>query len=356
MFYSSFTLVLHKHSRDFQLANRMLVCKLTVSAGTCNFLPMNRLTLFLYPFLILIFSIVALGLSLFLYIYWYIEISSGLRSAVERLNIEQDQVLAADTWVVILVLSVLIGVIVVGILIIFVFSQKTMQLYRMQNNFISNFTHELKTPVTSLQLYLQTFSRYELARADQLKYIQYMLADVSRLTENINRILNLAKLEARSYMGELVVSELVGLVNRFLQENKHLFENCTIKVSGAVSAPIYHRINEYLFETLLLNLLTKAVTYNEAETPEVEITIEPKSNKTYVRFKDNGIGFDKKEMKKIFGKFYQVGRSENMSAKGSGLGLHLVQQIARLHKGKVLAESPGRGRGSTFTLILPALA
>lgn len=316
---------------------------------------MKQVKWLFHPILVFIFSVTALVASLFLYIYWYIEISSGLRSAMERFNLEQDQVFAADTWVVILVLSILIGTILLGIFIIFVFSQKTMQLYRMQNNFINNFTHELKTPVTSLQLYLQTFSRYELSRDDQLKYIQYMLTDVNRLTENINRMLNLAKLESKSYMGEFVVCDVVKTVNRFLEENAHLFKDCRIAVHSLETKTLYQRINRHLFEMLLMNILTNAIKYNAAEMPQVDIFIEPKHRETHIRFTDNGIGFDRQEMKKIFRKFYQIGRSDNMTAKGSGLGLHLVQHIARLHKGKMLAESPGRSQGSTFTLILPAL-
>jgi two-component system phosphate regulon sensor histidine kinase PhoR len=316
---------------------------------------MKQVKWLFHPILVFVFSVTALVASLFLYNYWYIGVSSGLRSAMERFNLEQEQVFAADTWVVILVLSLLIGTILLGIFIIFVFSQKTMQLYRMQNNFINNFTHELKTPVTSLQLYLQTFSRYELSRDDQLKYIGYMLTDVNRLTDNINRMLNLAKLESKSYMGEFVVCDIVKTVNQFLEENAHLFNGSRITVHPPQAGIVYQRINRHLFEMLLLNLLTNAIKYNAAERPQVEIFIEPKHRKTHIRFADNGIGFDRKEMKKIFRKFYQVGRSDDMTAKGSGLGLHLVQNIARLHKGKVLAESPGRGRGSTFTLILPAL-
>jgi len=308
-----------------------------------------------HPILVFIFSVTALVTSLFLYIYWYVEASSGIRTAMERFNLEQDQVLAADTWVVILVLSILLGIILLGIFIIFVFSQKTLQLVRMQNNFISNFTHELKTPVTSLQLYLQTFSMHQLSREDQLKYIGYMLADVRRLTGNINRMLDLAKLESKSYMGEFVVCDLVKTVKRFLEENAHLFKDCRIDLHHPDNKAVYQRINRHLFEMLLMNILTNAIKYCSAPTPEVEIAIERKRRKTHVRFTDNGIGFERREVKKIFRKFYQIGRSENMTAKGSGLGLHLVQNIARLHKGRVMAESPGRGKGSTFTLILPAL-
>jgi signal transduction histidine kinase len=225
----------------------------------------------------------------------------------------------------------------------------------MQNNFINNFTHELKTPVTSLQLFLQTFSKHELARADQLKYIQYMLTDVNRLAENIGRILDLARLESRSYMGDFVVCDVAQVAQHFVDENAHLFGDTQITIRSRQAEPYYQRINRHMFEMLLMNILTNAVKYNTNPTPQVDITIESKRRSMYIRFADNGIGFDRKEMKKIFGKFYQIGRSDNMTAKGSGLGLYLVKNIARLHKGKVRAESPGRGKGSTFTLILPAM-
>jgi two-component system, OmpR family, phosphate regulon sensor histidine kinase PhoR len=309
-----------------------------------------------HPILVFIYSVSALVVSLFLYIYWYIEVSKGLQSAIARFNMEQDQVVAVDTMVVILVLSILIGIILMGIFIIFVFSQKTMQLYRMQNNFINNFTHELKTPVTSLQLFLQTFSKHVLSREDQLKYIQYMLTDVNRLAENISRILDLAKLEARSDMGDFVVCDVIQVMQQFVEENAHLFGNSRITIHRRQPHPLYQRINRHLFEMLLMNMLTNAIKYNTAEHPQVDITIESKRRSIYIRFADNGIGFDRKEMKKIFAKFYQIGRPDNMTAKGSGLGLYLVKNIARLHKGKVRAESPGRGKGSTFTLILPAMA
>jgi len=314
---------------------------------------MNRSRWLFHPILILIFSILALGTSLFLYIYWYIEASHGLKSIVKRFNLDPDQVLASQTWVVILVLSLLVGIIFLGIFIIFVYNLKTLQLYRLQHNFINSFTHELKTPVTALKLYLETFMKHELSREDQIKYIQYMLHDTGRLSDDINRILNLAQIESKSYGGELETHDLVKIIQGFLEKNSHHFQQCEITVSNPEGKAYPYSINLALFDMLLMNLLTNAVKYNHANPPEIEISFEVQGKKLYIHFRDNGIGIDKSQRKKIFRKFYQVGRSEDMSARGSGLGLYLVEHIAKTHKGKIEVSSPGLGKGSVFTLALP---
>ena len=308
---------------------------------------------FFHPILIFISSIVAAALSLTLYIYWYVEVSTGLKRVAESANLDRDQVLTSQTWMVILVLSILVGIILMGIFIIFVYNQKTFQLYRLQRNFIGNFTHELKTPVTSLKLYLETFRTYELPREDQLRYLGYMVQDADRLTHNINRILDLAKIESKTYGGKFVMADLVGEVERFYENNRHLFDGSDIHIHNPSGRSFSYRISPTLFEILLMNLFTNAIKYNESEVPRLDITFESKGRKLYIRFEDNGIGLQKSEFRKVFKKFYQIGRAEDMSAKGTGLGLHLVESIARVHKGKMMAESNGSGKGSAFSLILP---
>lgn len=307
----------------------------------------------MHPIAIFIFSTVALALSLFLYIYWYVEVSTGLEALVRRLNLEPVQVLTPQTWVVVLVLSILVGIILLGIFTIFVYNQKTLQLFRLQHNFINNFTHELKTPVTSLKLFLETFLKYDLARADQEKYIHYMLSDVGRLSDNINRILNLARLESKSYQPDFRKTDLVQAIRELLETHAPLFEGCDIRIHPPTADEWHRHVDRPLFDMLVMNLLTNAVKYNHASQPRIDIHFHSDRRNLYLRFEDNGIGIDKHEARKIFRRFYQAGRSGRMQAKGSGLGLNLVQHIARLHKGRVEAESRADGPGSAFTLILP---
>jgi len=314
---------------------------------------MKRGAWFFHPISIFVFSTLALVLSLFLYIYWYVEVSKGLEALVRRLNLEPVQVLAPQTWVVVLVLSMLVGIILLGIFTIFVYNQKTLQLFRLQHNFINNFTHELKTPVTSLKLFLETFLQYDLARADQEKYIHYMLLDVGRLSDNINRILNLARLESKSYQGDFRSTDLVQSVEDLLEMHAPLFEGCDIRIHPPAGNSWRHPVDRELFDMLVMNLLTNAVKYNQSDCPRIDIRFQEGRRNNRLCFEDNGIGISKGEARKIFRRFYQAGRAGRKLAKGSGLGLSLVQSIARLHKGRVEAHSRADGAGSIFTLILP---
>ena len=316
---------------------------------------MSRMTWkwYIHPILIFVFSITAVAVSFFLYIYWYVEVSSGLKGIIEKANIDAEKILAPHTWVVILVLSLLVAIILMGLFIIFVYNQKTIQLYRLQRNFINTFTHELKTPVTSLKLYLETFQKYNLSREDQLKYIEYMIHDADRLSGTISRMLNLAQLESKTFKGKFATRDLVNVTARFLERSRHIFEGAQIELHNPSGRPFEYRIDLSLFEMLLMNLLTNAIKYNESDAPRVDITFRPGFRRLRILFEDNGIGIQTPEIKKIFRKFYQIGRSDDMSAKGSGLGLYLVDSIIRIHKGRITAASKGVGRGSTFTLLLP---
>jgi signal transduction histidine kinase len=314
---------------------------------------MKQTKWFIHPITIFVLSTAALAISLFLYIYWYVQVSAGLKSVIDYYRLDASQFFEAQTWVVILVLSLLVGLILAGILIIFIYNLKTLQLYRLQRTFINNFTHELKTPVTSIKLYLETFAKHELTREERLKYIGYMLHDAERLSGNINSILNLARIESRVYKGSFTPVDLPETIRGFIAGNSHLFGNCRIHIENPSTAIPLYPVIVPLFEMLLMNILTNAMKYNASGKPGVDISLEPREHDLRIHFRDNGVGILKEDRRRIFRKFYRGQRDNVTTLGGSGIGLYLVQQIARIHRGKMTAESEGLGKGSVFTLTLP---
>ncbi len=322
--------------------------KLKAQRGT-----MTQSRWLLHPVVVFSGSILALVASLFLYIYWYIEISSGLDRLMRKFELESSQVLAAETWMVILVLSILVGVILMGFFIIFVYNLKTLRLYRLQNNFINNFTHELKTPVTSLRLYLETFKKHTLDRENQLRYLDYMIQDTVRLDGTINSILNLAKIESKSYEGNFILKDLRTAVREVFETNAHLIRGCQMTIRLPAERSFLYRLDPVLFGMLFMNLITNAIKYNRTESPEIAVELAARRGRLLLSVADNGIGIAPRDLKRIFKKFYQVGDSDDMTARGSGIGLYMAQSIARVHGGRLTAKSDGPGRGSRFTLSLP---
>lgn len=227
------------------------------------------------------------------------EITAALEVIIMKFNIDPGQIFPSRTGMTILVLTLLVTVVLAGILLAFIYYQRTLRLFRLQHNFIYNFTHELKTPVTSLKIYLETFLRHDLEPEEIKKYSQYMLSDVGRLTDNINSILNLARIESRAYGADLTHQDIFELIENFCEKNRTLFRNCDIILHNPGTKLIYS-VNILLFEMLLMNILSNAMKYNLSDNPHVIITFRQTKQKLLIDFEDNGIGIEKHELKKIF--------------------------------------------------------
>ena len=301
---------------------------------------------FYHPLFVFIFSLLALALSLLLYIRSYLQVNEALQQVVLKYNLNDKQMFQGETWVLILTLSLLVSVILAGLLIIYIYYQKMIQLYRLQQNFINGFTHELKTPIASLQLFLETFSRHELERSEQLRYLEYMKRDTKRLADNVNRILQLGRLEDRNVKADFRDEDVVSIINDFIKNTPHLFDEGEVLFDSHLES-YFMQIDFALFEMLLMNLVTNAFIYNKSSEKIVTIKLEVIGKNLVMDISDNGVGIDKIELKKIFKKFYQVGKT----TKGSGLGLYIVSSITKLHRGEITAFSDGIDKGTTFRII-----
>jgi two-component system, OmpR family, phosphate regulon sensor histidine kinase PhoR len=308
---------------------------------------------YLHPVFIFACSIFALATFLVLTVSLYMEIRSALEVIIIKFHIDPEMIFPSKTGMTILVLSLLITVVLAGILLAFIYYQKTVNLFRLQHNFIYNFTHELKTPVTSLRLYLETFIRHPLEPEDIKHYSESMLEDINRLTENINRILNLARIESQNFGSEVARESLVEIVENFIKKNDSLFRECDIRILHPSKGRFEYPVNLFLFEMLLMNIVSNAIKYNESDQPELNIVFKSHLQKVTIDFIDNGIGVDRQEAKKIFRKFYQAGRENRQRVSGSGLGLYLVSSIARIHGWRASVYSEGRGCGARFTITIP---
>jgi signal transduction histidine kinase len=308
---------------------------------------------YLHPVFIFACSIFALATFLVLTVSLYMEIRSALEVVMLKFNIAPQVIFPSKTGMTILVLSLLIFVVLTGIFLAFIYYQKTVNLFRLQHNFIYNFTHELKTPVTSLRLYLETFIRHPMDTGDVKKYSTDMLKDIDRLTENIDRILNLARIESQNFGSKVPRKSLVVLLKDFCRKNASLFRDLDIKIENPSGGRFEYPINAFLLDILLTNIFSNAIRYNESSIPRLTILFKSYLQKVTIDFIDNGIGVDKEDAKKIFRKFYQGDRNSNQANTGSGLGLYLVSSIAAIHGWRASVSSEGKGKGAKFTITIP---
>ncbi len=248
--------------------------------------------------------------------------------------------------------------IIVGLILNTVFLVREIRLNERHDSFINAVTHELKTPITSIRLYLETLQTRDVEDAQRQQFYGLMLDDTDRLRGTVEQVLKAGEVGykhvARNPV-EVDFSSLVGECMELARTRHHLqpaalhwqepagINGGQMKVSGDPDE----------LRTAISNILDNAIKYSGADV-DVSVGIETLNEKWIaLRVRDRGVGIPAGELKRIFKRFYRVPRRAASHAKGTGLGLFIVRAIARAHGGKVFAESAGEARGTTVTLELP---
>jgi len=252
---------------------------------------------------------------------------------------------------------VLFALIIAGLIIYTVFLAMEIRRNEEHDSFINSVTHELKTPIASIRLYLETLQSRSVTDAQRREFYDIMLADADRLHHTVNQVLKAGVVRERAKgaarapvdMGALA-RECVDLatVRHHLQPG-----SIALEAHDATSLVVHGDLEE--LRTVIVNLLDNAVKYS---VDGVRVTVSvaaPAPDTIWVRVQDRGVGIPKKQLKRIFNRFYRVQTRGLKQVKGTGLGLYIVRAIARAHGGRVFAQSEGEGRGATFTLELPRL-
>ena len=256
--------------------------------------------------------------------------------------------------VVLLILGIIFfAVIITGLVLNTIFLFREIRRNEQHDAFINAVTHELKTPIASIKLYLETLKTRELPEERRREFYDRMLADSDRLLATVEQVLQAGRTSEKNRGTRFDEIDLNG----FLEETIDLMRARYNLDDGAVrySAPsneIKIVGDKDELQTAFSNLLDNAVKYSVGE-PKISIRVKSSAmNKADVYIKDNGVGIPPADLKRIFRRFYRVSQS-SAGRKGTGLGLAIVQSIIVRHGGRVGAESTGEGKGSTFWVQLP---
>lgn len=265
-------------------------------------------------------------------------------------------VLGFRTAVVPLVLGIVFFILIIaGLVLNTIFLVREIRRNEQQDSFLNAVTHELKTPITSIRLYLETLERRHLDEDQRRNFYRAMLEDTDRLLGTVEQVLKAGEVRGGNTRKNWQETNFSAIVQEGLElaRLRHALAPESLRFGAWPSEQITVLGNPVELRTVVANLLENAVKYSRAERDIVVDMLTPDLDTVLLRIQDNGIGIARAELKRIFRRFYRVYSRSTDQVKGTGLGLFIVRSIVRRHGGEAFAESAGEGRGSTFTIRLP---
>lgn len=234
-----------------------------------------------------------------------------------------------------------------GLMMVLRVFKREIELANQQRNFLLSITHELKSPLSSIKITLQTMMKRKLEPEQSEKLMTNSLSDVDRLEALVDNILFAAKIE-RNEPGfsndELNVSMLVERIADKFSGNKK-----GIAIKTEVEKNVTLNVDVMGFSSVMLNLIENAIKYSDEGTT-VRVVLKREEDKVKLRVYDEGYGIPVEEREKVFGKFYRIGNEDTRKAKGTGLGLYIVKRFVEIYKGTITIED-NTPKGSVFKLV-----
>jgi two-component system phosphate regulon sensor histidine kinase PhoR len=242
---------------------------------------------------------------------------------------------------------------VTGVILVWVFVRRERNLSELQADFVSKVSHELKTPLTSIKMFAETLKLRKGDPEAEARCVEALEKESTRLQTLIDRLLDWGRMEAGMRVYELADCSVAEIVDEAINAFEPVRERRDVELEVNVAeglAPIW--CDRGAIVDALVNLLSNAYKYG-GRPRRIEISASEEKGKTRIMVRDNGLGIERREHRRIFLKFYRADDKLTRKQDGSGLGLSIVQHIARAHRGRVdLDSSPGKG--SAFTILLPS--
>ena len=253
---------------------------------------------------------------------------------------------------------VLFALIITGLIVYTVFLVMEIRRNEDHDSFINAVTHELKTPIASIRLYLETLQSRATTEAQRREFYEIMLADAERLHHTVDQVLKAGVAREKPKAGRRTAVDIAALARESvdLAVVRHHLQPGAVALEAHDAGMLVVKGDSEDLRTVITNLLDNAVKYSGGDVRVTVSVAAPAPNTIWVRVQDRGVGIPKKQLKRIFNRFYRVQSRGLKQVKGTGLGLYIVRSIARAHGGRVFAQSEGEGRGATFTLELPRLS
>ena len=282
------------------------------------------------------------------WIYWFLGQHQQLKALASKYQVEW----LPDTgdWLILTEGILLLVAILIGIYVIFLYWRRQASLNRAQRHFINQVTHELKSPLASIQLHLETIQLRQPSPEQLQQFVERMQGDSERLNGLINNLLTAGKIEHRGAKLNLQQGNLSKMIENYLLQEEEKFKKIGT-LSWDIEPGLTALFETDAIETVMRNLLENATLYTD-QLPIVTVKLARDGEMAHLSFSDQGYGIPNKYRKKVFRIFYRI-RNTGKTIRGSGIGLFIVRNVIRLHGGKAWIESFGSGKGTTFHLMIP---